>query len=291
MTELLRYDHVYIAYDGVAVVRDISFSLAPGEILGIVGESGCGKSTILKAAMGLLGGAGAGKAAGRMSGAGAMRKAAMIRGTGAVTGGDILYKGESILGLSQRDRRRLNGAELGMVFQDAGGSFCPVRTIGAQLYEIMEAHGPLTGHTSGRMTKGEFAHVAARLLAELGLEDAERVLRCYPFELSGGMMQRVGVAAAMLPEPGVLLADEPTAALDTAVQRQVIEQLLRMRDRRGTAMVLVSHNIGIIEAAADSILVMKGGRAVEYGQAQQVLRYPREQYTRRLLDAVPRLKR
>ena len=104
-------------------------------------------------------------------------------------------------------------------------------------------------------------------------------------------MQRVGVAAAMLPEPGVLLADEPTAALDTAVQRQVIEQLLRMRDRRGTAMVLVSHNIGIIEAAADSILVMKGGRAVEYGQAQQVLRYPREQYTRRLLDAVPRLKR
>ena len=178
-----------------------------------------------------------------------------------------------------------------MVFQDAGSSFCPVRTIGAQLYEIMEAHSPRTGHTSGRMTKGEVAHVAAQLLAELGLEDAERVLRCYPFELSGGMMQRVGVAAAMLPEPGVLLADEPTAALDTAVQRQVIEQLLEMRDRRGTAMVLVSHNIGIIEAAADSILVMKGGRAVEYGQAQQVLRYPQEQYTRRLLDAVPRLKR
>ncbi len=285
MTEIIRYEHVEISYDGIQAVRDISFSLSPGEILGIVGESGCGKSTLLKAAMGLLGGGDA------RSGDDAVSGKNMARGAGAVTGGDILYRGASIVRLSQRERRSLNGPELGMVFQDSGSSFCPVRTIGAQLHEIMAAHRGRMGHEIGKMTKKELEFATAQLLTELGLEDAERVLSSYPFELSGGMMQRVGIAAAMLPGPSVLLADEPTAALDTAVQRQVIEQLLRMRERRGTAIVLVSHNIGIIEAAADSVLVMKDGRTVEYGEAQQVLRYPQAEYTRRLLKAVPRLKR
>lgn len=259
MEELLRYEHVDISYNGVPAVRDLSFSLGAGEIIGIVGESGCGKSTLLKAAMGLLG-----------SG-------------GAVTRGDILYKGVSLVGLSERERQRINGAELGMIFQDAGSSFCPIRTVGAQLYEEMTEHGSVT--------KKEFENRAAELLGRLGFEDGGRILRSYPFELSGGMQQRVGIAAAMLPEPCILLADEPTAALDVTVQRQVLDELLLARRNCGTAIVLVAHNIGVIGAMADRILVMRNGMTVECGTAQDILQSPQTEYTRTLLSAVPKLRR
>ena len=259
MEELLRYEHVDISYNGVPAVRDLSFSLGAGEIIGIVGESGCGKSTLLKAAMGLLG-----------SG-------------GAVTRGDILYKGVSLVGLSERERQRINGAELGMIFQDAGSSFCPIRTVGAQLYEEMTEHGSVT--------KKEFENRAAELLGRLGFADGRRILRSYPFELSGGMQQRVGIAAAMLTEPYILLADEPTAALDVTVQRQVLDELQLLRRSCGVAIVLVAHNIGVIGAMADRILVMRNGMTVECGTAQDILQSPQTEYTRTLLSAVPKLRR
>ena len=161
MEELLRYDHVDISYNGIPAVQDVSFTLRPGEILGIVGESGCGKSTLLKAAMGLLG------------------------SSGMVTRGDIWYKGRNLPDLPARALRKLNGPELGMIFQSAGSSFCPIRTVGAQLYEIMTQHGSAT--------KKEFENCALELLEKLGFEDGRRILRSYPFELSGGMNQRVGI--------------------------------------------------------------------------------------------------
>ena len=225
MEELLRYDHVDISYNGIPAVQDLSFTLRPGEILGIVGESGCGKSTLLKAAMGLLG------------------------SSGMVTRGDIWYKGRNLPDLPARALRKLNGPELGMIFQSAGSSFCPIRTVGAQFYEIMTQHGSAT--------KKEFENCALELLEKLGFEDGRRILRSYPFELSGGMQQRVGIAAAMLLRPGVLFADEPTAALDVSVQKQVLEELLLLRKTYGTAIVLVAHNIGVIGAMADRVLVMK----------------------------------
>ena len=259
MEELLRYDHVDISYNGFLAVKDVSFTLEPGEILGIVGESGCGKSTLIKAAMGLLGDA------------------------GMVTRGDIWYKGKNLPDLPPKELRKLNGPELGMIFQSAGSSFCPIRTIGAQLYETMTEHE--------KTSKAEFLDRAMELLGKLGFEDGKRVLGSYPFELSGGMQQRVGIAAAMLLNPSVLLADEPTSALDVSVQKQVVEEMLLVRETFGTAIILVAHNIGVIGAMADKVLVMKNGEAVEYGKTQQVLENPQADYTRALLSAVPRLRR
>ena len=259
MEELLRYDHVDISYNGFLAVKDVSFTLEPGEILGIVGESGCGKSTLIKAAMGLLGSA------------------------GMVTRGDIWYKGKNLPDLPPKELRKLNGPELGMIFQSAGSSFCPIRTIGAQLYETMTEHG--------KTSKVEFLDRAMELLGKLGFEDGKRVLGSYPFELSGGMQQRVGIAAAMLLNPSVLLADEPTSALDVSVQKQVVEEMLLVRETFGTAILLVAHNIGVIGAMADKVLVMKNGETVEYGKTQQVLENPQADYTRALLSAVPRLRR
>ena len=259
MEELLRYDHVDISYNGFLAVKDVSFTLEPGEILGIVGESGCGKSTLIKAAMGLLGNA------------------------GVVTRGDIWYKDKNLPDLSPKELRKLNGQSLGMIFQSAGSSFCPIRTIEAQLYETMTEHE--------KTSKAEFLDRAMELLGKLGFEDGKRVLGSYPFELSGGMQQRVGIAAAMLLNPSVLLADEPTSALDVSVQKQVVEEMLLVRKTFGTAIVLVAHNIGVIGAMADKVLVMKNGEAVEYGDTRQVLGSPQAAYTRQLLSAVPRLRR
>ncbi len=259
MAEILRYDHVDITYNGFKAIKDVSFTVDEGEILGIVGESGSGKSTLIKAAMGLLGDA------------------------GLVTRGDIWYKGKNLPDLSARELRRLNGPELGMIFQYAGSSFCPIRTVGAQLYESMTEHEDIS--------KEAFVARATDLLEKIGFDNAQRVLDSYPFELSGGMQQRVGIAAAMLLHPSVLMADEPTSALDVSVQKQVVEEMLLARRTFGTAIVLVTHNIGVIGAMADKVLVMRFGEMVEYGETKQVLEDPKEEYTKLLMSAVPRLRR
>ena len=259
MSEILRYEHVDISYNGVKVIKDVSFTVSEGEILGIVGESGSGKSTLIKAAMGLLGPA------------------------GLVTRGDIWYKGKNLPDLSENEIRKLNGPELGMIFQSAGSSFCPIRTVGAQLYESMTEHE--------QISKAEFRARALELLRKIGFENGQRILDAYPFELSGGMQQRVGIAAAMLLNPSVLMADEPTSALDVSVQKQVVEEMLLVRKSFGTTIVLVTHNIGVIGAMADKVLVMKNGETVEYGETKQVLNNAQEEYTRTLMSAVPKLRR
>ena len=259
MAEILRYEHVDITYNGYKAIKDVSFTVDEGEILGIVGESGSGKSTLIKAAMGLLG------------------------DTGLVTRGDIWYKGKNLPDLSARELRKLNGPELSMIFQYAGSSFCPIRTVGAQLYESMTEHEGLS--------KEEFVARATDLLGKIGFENPQRILESYPFELSGGMQQRVGIAAAMLLNPSVLIADEPTSALDVSVQKQVVEEMLLVRKTFGTAIVLVTHNIGVIGAMADKVLVMRYGEMVEYGETKQVLEHPKEEYTKLLMSAVPKLRR
>lgn len=259
MKEILSYGSVEVSFDGKAVVHDVSFSLHPGEILGIVGESGSGKSTLLKAAMGLLG------------------------KNGMVTRGDIWFQEKDIPDLSRGEMQKICGDKIGMIFQDAGASLCPIRTIGEQIYESIAAHK--------KMSREQAKEKALGLFEKLKFQDGERIWNSYPFELSGGMNQRVGIAIAMLMEPPVLLADEPTSALDVAVQRQVVQEMLSLRELFGTAIILVTHDIGVVSAMADSILVLKEGEVMEYGAAKQVLEAPQNAYTRKLLSAVPRLRR
>ncbi|MEE0954895.1 MAG: ABC transporter ATP-binding protein [Eubacterium sp.] len=257
--EILRYEQVEISYNGKHAVEDISFTLNKGEILGIVGESGSGKSTLIKAAMGLLGPA------------------------GMVTRGDIWYKGKDLPDLSDKEIRKINGKEISMIFQFAGSSFCPIRTVGSQLYESMTEHEAVT--------KQDFEKKATDLLQKIGFEDGTRILNSYPFELSGGMQQRVGIAAAMLMNPAILMADEPTSALDVSVQKQVVDEMKLVREMFGTSIIIVTHNIGVIGAMADRVLVMQKGKMVEYGETSQVLHDPQKEYTKKLMAAVPKLRR
>ena len=259
MEALLQYNHVDISYLGQPVIRDVSFSLHSGEILGIVGESGSGKSTLIKAAMGLLG------------------------SEGSITGGEICYRGRLLNRLPPREMRTLCGSELGYIFQNAGSSFCPIRTVGSQLFETMKEHE--------KISRKDFEAQALELLRKLGFDSGKRILESYPFELSGGMQQRVGIAAAMLLNPSVLFADEPTSALDVTIQKQVVEEMLMVRETFGTAIVLVTHNLGVIGAMTDRVLVLENGRCVECGSTRQVLSQPRADYTKALLAAVPRLRR
>lgn len=256
---VLSYENVDISYNGNTVVKDINFKLDEGEILGIVGESGSGKTTVIKAAMNLLG-----------------------KG-GLVTRGDIWFKDMDIPDLSDKQMRKINGPEIGMIFQNSGSAFCPIRTVGDQLYEAMRAHE--------KISKEDFRIKATELFEKIGFNDVQRILKSYPFELSGGMQQRVGVAAAMLLNPKVILADEPTSALDVSIQRLVIDEMLKVREMFGTSMIIVSHNIGVIGAMADNVIVMKGGQIIEYGKKDEVLNSPKEEYTKKLMSAVPKLKR
>ena len=256
MTEVIRYEHVDISYKGKRVVHDVSFSVEKGEILGIVGESGSGKSTLIKAAMGLLG------------------------RDGLVSRGDIWYKGMDLPDLKPGEMRKLCGPELGMIFQTAGSSFCPIRTVRAQLYEFMTEHKKIKADV--------FENQAEELLEKFGFEDPKRVLDSYPFELSGGMQQRVGIAVAMLLNPKILMADEPTSALDVTVQKQVIEEMLMVRKTFGTSILLVTHNMGVIRAMADKVLVLHEGEIMEYGVTEEVFEQPQSAYTKKLLAAVPK---
>lgn len=256
---LLDLQHVEISYNGRPAVRNVSFQMAPGEILGIVGESGSGKSTLIRAAMGLL------------------------DGSGAVTGGDIYYKGVNVVDARGEELRRMRGPAMGMIFQNTGASLCPVRSVEEQLYECVTQHE--------KVSRQEVRDRAMELFENMKLADGERILKSYPFELSGGMNQRVGILMAMILHPDLLFADEPTSALDVTVQARVIREMMKMREVYGTAIAIVTHNIGIVEHMADKIAVMYQGRLVEYGDAGEIMENPREEYTRKLLGAVLRIRR
>ena len=170
-----------------------------------------------------------------------------------------------------------------MIFQDAGASLCPIRTIGDQIYESMRAHK--------KVSRNEAKDRAMELFEKLNFKDSQRVWDSYPFELSGGMNQRAGIAISMLMNPPVLFADEPTSALDVAVQRQVVQEMLHVRELFGTAIIIVTHDIGVVSTMADTVLVLQNGNKMEYGPVKDVLEHPQNIYTKELLSAVPKLRR
>lgn len=256
---LLDMQCVGVSYQGRAVLHDVSLQMKQGEILAVVGESGSGKSTLIKACMGLLG------------------------NSGKVTGGTVFYKGKNVLGMKDKSLRKMCGPQMGMIFQNTGAALCPVRTVEDQLYECVRQHE--------KVSKDEIRARALELFDKINLSDGERVLRSYPFELSGGMNQRVGIMMAMILKPGLIFADEPTSALDVTVQMQVIREMMKMREMFGMGIVIVTHNIGIARYMADKIAVMHQGRLVEYGTKEQVIGNPKEDYTKKLLSAVLRIDR
>ena len=263
MSNILEYRNIDIRYRKKQVIENVSLAMKPGEILGIVGESGSGKSTLIRAAMGLLGEG------------------------GTVTQGQILYQGtNATIDMTQiqgEEMRRLRGAEIGMIFQNAGASLCPIRTIEEQLYETVLEHESIS--------KGEIRDRALELFEQLRFTNGDQILKSYPFEFSGGMNQRVGIVLAMLLRPRLLLADEPTSALDVTVQLQVLREMKKLRDMYGTSIVLVTHNIGVVNYLADHVAVMHQGKLVEYGTKEDVLNNPQDAYTKKLIGSVLHLKR
>ncbi len=250
---ILEIKHLSVRYDGIPMVKDVSFSVNPGEILAVIGESGSGKSTILKAILGLLG------------------------NEGTVENGEILYKGREITHISGEAQRNIRGRQIGMIFQNSGAALCPVRKIKDQIYEAVRAHQ--------RISRREVFDRALELMNQMNLTDGQRILNSYPFEMSGGMNQRIGILMAMILSPGVLLADEPTSALDAAVQEQVVKEMAGMCVRHGTAVVMVTHNIELVSRIAGRIVIMHHGRVAEAGETQQIIRHPQAEYTRQLLAA------
>jgi peptide/nickel transport system ATP-binding protein len=257
---LLEVDRLGISYHvrggRLQALSDVTFAVEAGEIVGVVGESGCGKSTLASALLQLL------------------------PPNGDISSGRVSLRGRDLSSLSGDEMRDLRGRELAMIFQDPLTSLNPVFTIGRQMMDVQRAHR----RDSGR---GELRRRAIELLGDVGIPDAEQRLGDYPHQFSGGMRQRIMIAMALLLEPALLIADEPTSALDVTLEAQIVELLRRLRESHGTAILFVSHDLGVVSNVCDRVIVMYAGRAVEQGTTEQIFAQPRHPYTQALLAAVP----
>ncbi len=238
------------------LVEDVTFSLAKGEILGLVGESGSGKSVTCRALMRLLPGANL-----------------------SIAAGEIVFDGRDFARLSDAEIREERGTSVGMIFQNPASHLDPVMSIGDQVAESIVLHRGVS--------KTEAWSQAIDLLRQVGIPDPERRARAYAHEFSGGMKQRAMIAAALACDPQLLIADEPTTALDVTVQAQILRLLMDLRDKRGLSIILVTHDLGVVAQVCDSIAVMYGGRIVERGPKRDVLKAPLHPYTARLIACQP----
>jgi ABC-type dipeptide/oligopeptide/nickel transport system ATPase component len=259
--ELLAVRDLRVVFPGTrpedAAVTGVSFAMNPGQTLGLVGESGSGKSTACLAIMGLL-------------------------ARGATVTGSITFRGTELVGLPERRLRRLRGKDIGLVYQDPMAALNPVKTIGAQLRE------PLRLHLG--MSRKQADERAIELLDRVGIDRPRDKLRSFPHEFSGGMRQRVVIAMAVSCNPTLLIADEPTTALDVSVQAQVLELLSDLTADLGIGLLIVSHDLSVVAGLADDVAVMRHGSVVEYGSVHQVFQRPAHPYTRDLLAVVRELE-
>jgi peptide/nickel transport system ATP-binding protein len=260
MAPLLRVKDLRTSFftsDGeVRAVDGVTFDIEDGQTVGLVGESGCGKSVSALSVMRLI-----------------------AAPAGRIVSGQILFKGRDLLALSEDEVRKVRGREIGMIFQEPMTSLNPVLTIGRQLTETLEIHLGMTP-TQSRARAGE-------ILGLVGISDPERRLRQYPHQFSGGVRQRIMIAMALSCNPALILADEPTTALDVTIQAQILELLKDLSRKLGVAMLIITHNLGVVARYADRVNVMYAGKIVERGTVDQVLDAPLHPYTRGLLDSVP----
>lgn len=255
----LIVDRLTVTYGEKLAVDGVSFSLSLGKIYVIVGESGSGKSTLLRTIGGLL------------------------TKEGKIVSGDIWMGEQNLIQLSEKEWCEVHGNKMGYIFQNPEQSLSPLAKIGKQFVECQNMHAK----TAGKKSKKEILEDAEELLKELRFENPQRVLKSYPFELSGGMCQRVAIALAIMNQPSLLLADEPTSALDVASQDMTIETLLALRKKTDLSILLVTHNMEVARRLADEIGVMYQGRIIESGLPEEIWNDPKEDYTKKLIAAIP----
>ena len=241
----------------VKALNDVSFSLKQGEVLGIVGESGSGKSVTAYSLMGLT------------------------AYPGKLIGGELHFNGHEVEKMTEKEFRKMRGEEISIIFQDPMTSLNPVYTIGNQIVEMVRLHT--------KKTKKEAYARAKELLELVGINEPERRLKQYPHELSGGMRQRVMIAIALACEPKLLIADEPTTALDVTIQAQILELMMELRQKLGMSIIMITHDLGVVASMCEKIAVMYAGKIVEYGTTDEIFYNPQHEYTKGLINSIPKL--
>ena len=254
---LLEVKNLHIQYAGTEMVHGISFSLDSGEVLSLVGESGSGKTSVIRAVLGCL------------------------PHEGRVNEGEIIFSGVNMLKNTPKMWRDISGRNISMIFQDSGSMMNPIRTIGSQFVEYILEHSSMDPQKAEKEAK--------EMLDKMQLPNPDTIMDSFPIELSGGMRQRVGVAMAMFFRPQLLLADEPTSALDVTTQAQVVKELMKICREDGTAIILVTHNLGVATYMSDKIMVMQNGHVVEEGTSEAIIENPQANYTKELLHSVPQI--
>ena len=253
---MLKIDNITVQYgNNKPTIEDFSLEISSGEIVAIVGESGSGKTTVIRSVLGLL------------------------PGQGKVTKGDIVFEGDSLLNYTQKQWNQCRGTKMSMIFQDCGAMINPNRRIGSQFVEYIRVHED--------MPKDKAKEKAIDMLNRMRLPQAKDIMRKYPFQLSGGQRQRVGIAMAMTFQPKLLIADEPTSALDVTTQSQIVKEMMELRDKYDTSIMIVTHNLAVAVYMSEKIIVMKDGEVVDRGTRDEILNNPTSDYTKRLLASVP----
>lgn len=252
---MLQLKNVTISYKNEPTVEHFNLNMKQGQIVSLVGESGSGKTTVIRAILGLL------------------------AGGGKVSEGSVLFENQDLLSYTNEQWRKLRGTQISMIFQDSGAMMNPTRKVGKVFTEYILTHE--------KISKKEAWAKGCEMLGRMNLASPDNVMNSYPFQLSGGMRQRVGIAMGMTYQPKLLLADEPTSALDVTTQAQIVRQMMELRDNYGTSIIVVTHNLGVAAYMSDYIVVMKNGKIEDEGTREHILHETENEYTKSLLNAVP----